>query len=70
MKEKMLILSDALVLVWLGARIEIYNRLITALFRKRILLFICPTLDRQLMRLRKDFLMAEKRHLSIICLDI
>lgn len=70
MKEKMLILSDAFYLTLLGVRIEFYNRLLTELFRRRRLLFLCALFDRHLMQLRKEFLMMEKRHLSIICLDI
>lgn len=70
MKEKMLILSNAFALTLLGARIEFYNRLLTELFRKRRLLFLCAGLDRHLMILRKEFLMLERRQLSIICLDI
>ncbi len=70
MREKFTILSDAFFMAILGAKIELYNQLITALFRKRRLLFLCPFLDRRLMNMRKEFLMLEKRRLSLIYLDI
>lgn len=70
MKEKMLILSNAIALTSLGGKIEFYNRLLTLLFRKRRLLFLCRHIDRRLLSLRKEFLFLERRHLSIICLDI
>ncbi len=70
MREKLIIVSNAFLLTVLGVRIGFYNRLLTSLFRKRKLLFLCRLIDRHLMLLRKEFIMLERRHLSIICLDI
>ncbi len=70
MREKLIIMSNAFLLTVLGVRIELYNRLLTLLFRKKKLLFFCRYIDRHLLFLRKEFLMLEKRHLYIMCLDI
>ena len=70
MREKFIILSNAVFLALLGTKIDLYSRLIITLFRKRRLLFLCARLDRRLMNMRKDFIMLQKRHLSFICLDI
>ncbi|MBR6567421.1 MAG: hypothetical protein IKK60_02095 [Clostridia bacterium] len=63
-------MSNALILALLGIRISLCNRLLTLLFRKRRALPLCRCIDRHLLLLRKEFLIIEKRHLSIICLDI
>ena len=70
MREKLIIMSNAFNLTLLSIRIGIYNRLLTLLFRKRKMLFLCRLIDSRLLMLRKEFLMLERRHLSIICLDI
>lgn len=70
MREKIIIMSDAFLLTLLGIRIELCNRLLSCLFRKKKFLFLCCPVDRHLLSLRQDFMMLEKRHLSIICLDI
>lgn len=70
MREKLTIVSNAFLLTVLGVRIELYNRLLTELFRKRKLIFLCGYIDSRLLSLRKDFLMLERRHRSFICLDI
>ncbi len=70
MREKIIIMSDAFLLFLLGAKIEFYNRLLTLLFCKRKLLFLSRHLDSRLLLLRKEFLMLERRHLSVIYLDI
>lgn len=70
MREKFIIMSNAFMLTLLGIRIELCNRLLAFLFRKRKALFICRYIDSHLLMLRKEFLIIEKRHLSIICLDI
>lgn len=70
MREKIIIMSNAFILTLLGIRIELCNRILTFLFRKRKALPFCRYIDRHLLLLRKEFLIIEKRHLSIICLDI
>ncbi len=70
MREKLIIMSNAFFMTLLGIRIEFFNRLLTLLFLKRKMLFLCTPVDRHLMRLRKDFIMLERRHLSFVCLDI
>ncbi len=70
MREKLTIMSNAFLLTLLGVRIELYNRLLTELFRKRKLISLCRYIDRRLLSLRKEFIMLERRHLSFICLDI
>ena len=70
MREKMIIMSNALALTLLGVRIGFLNRLLAELFRKRKLLFLCPAIDGILLSMRKEFIMLEKRQLSFLCLDI
>ena len=70
MREKSIIMSNAFLLTLLGIRIGLCNRLLTFLFRKGRSLTLCRYMDRHLLSLRKEFLILEKRHLSIICLDI
>ncbi len=70
MKEKMIILSNAVVMTILGVRIDFYNRLLAALFRKKKMHFICRAIDSRLITLRKEFNMLEGIHLSAIRLDI
>ena len=70
MKEKILLVSNAFLLTLLGVRIELCNRLLTLLFRKRKMLNLCRCIDRHLVLLRKEFIILEKRHLSVIFLDI
>ncbi|MBQ3137204.1 MAG: hypothetical protein IJB74_06970 [Clostridia bacterium] len=70
MKERIIILSNAFLLALLGIRIELCNRLLTLLFRKRKMLNLCRRIDRHLVLLRKEFIILERRHLSVICLDI
>lgn len=66
MREKLLIMSNALVLALSGIRIEFYNRILPILFKRHTPTFICAAVDRYLLRLRKEFLLLEKRHLSIL----
>lgn len=70
MREKLTIVSNAFLLTLLGVRIELYNRLLTELFRKRKLISLCRHIDSRLLSLRKEFLMLERRHLSFVYLDI
>ncbi len=70
MREKLIIVSNAFLLTLLGIRIEFCNRLLTFLFRKRMLLFLCRYIDKHLLLLRKEFIILERRHLSGLCLDI
>ncbi|MBR5437278.1 MAG: hypothetical protein IKV21_00015 [Clostridia bacterium] len=70
MKEKFIMMSDAFLLALYGMRIEGCSRLIMLLFRRKGLSFLCRRIDRHILRLRKDFMLLEKRHLSVICLDI
>ncbi len=70
MREKLIIMSNAFLLALLGVKIKFCNRLLILLFRKGKMLFLCRYIDRYLLSMRKEFLMLEKRHLSIVCLDI